>query len=404
VLGIDEFARFVPDDTDSMVVVKLAKGVTTEEAQPILEKTVKPFGTAKVQTVDDYKKQIGSLFDVILTMIIGLLALAIVIALLGIANTIALSVLERTRELGLLRAVGMSRRQLRSTIRWESVIIALFGAALGLVLGVLGAWGMVEALRDEGFEVFRLPLPTLIVVALVAGILGMVAAVVPAWRAGPPRGPRGHPLRVAGSAPAGRTEVRRIFPAGTAGQGVSVGDVAASQRKIAPHARVRGRWTERAERAGLGTTWWARTSRTGQGPVMRTRGVTSSAGTWGWSTPCAGARACTTTPRPRSTRSCGCGWPSTCPASAHPRPSADGSPPRPGRCASPPSAPPPAAATPPRRWAPWARSSSCGTLPPRSSASVRRPPVGRGLSGPAARRRRGRRSSVALHRRRRARC
>jgi putative ABC transport system permease protein len=184
VLGIDEFARFVPDNTDSMVVVKLAKGVTTEEAQPILEKTVKPFGTAKVQTVDDYKKQIGSLFDVILTMIIGLLALAIVIALLGIANTIALSVLERTRELGLLRAVGMSRRQLRSTIRWESVIIALFGAALGLVLGVLGAWGMVEALRDEGFEVFRLPLPALIVVALVAGILGMVAAVVPAWRAG----------------------------------------------------------------------------------------------------------------------------------------------------------------------------------------------------------------------------
>jgi putative ABC transport system permease protein len=93
-------------------------------------------------------------------------------------------VLERTRELGLLRAVGMSRRQLRATIRWESVIIALFGAALGLLLGVLGAWGMVEALRDEGFEVFRLPLTSLVAVAVVAGVLGMVAAVVPAWRAG----------------------------------------------------------------------------------------------------------------------------------------------------------------------------------------------------------------------------
>jgi putative ABC transport system permease protein len=184
VLGIDEFARFVPDNTDSMVVVKLAAGVTTAEAKPVLERTVKPFGTAKVQTVDDYKKTISGLFDVILTMILGLLGLAIVIALLGIANTIALSVLERTRELGLLRAVGMSRRQLRATIRWESVIIALFGAALGLLLGVLGAWGMVEALRDDGFEVFRLPLTSLVAVAVVAGVLGMVAAVVPAWRAG----------------------------------------------------------------------------------------------------------------------------------------------------------------------------------------------------------------------------
>ena len=184
VLGIDEFSRYVPDNTDSMVVVKLAAGVSTAKAKPILERTVKPFGTAKVQTVDDYKNQISGLFNVILTMILGLLALAIVIALLGIANTIALSVLERTRELGLLRAVGMSRRQLRATIRWESVIIALFGAALGLLLGVLGAWGMIEALRDDGFEVFRLPLPALVAVALVAGVLGMAAAVVPAWRAG----------------------------------------------------------------------------------------------------------------------------------------------------------------------------------------------------------------------------
>jgi putative ABC transport system permease protein len=64
------------------------------------------------------------------------------------------------------------------------LLIALFGAALGLLLGVLGAWGMVEALRDEGFEVFRLPLPSLVLVAVVAGVLGMVAALVPAWRAG----------------------------------------------------------------------------------------------------------------------------------------------------------------------------------------------------------------------------
>ena len=86
-----------------------------------------------------------------------LLALAIIIAFLGIANTIGLSVLERTRELGLLRAVGMRRRQVRSAIRWESAIISLFGTVLGLAVGLLGGWGIIRALRDEGFEVFAIP-------------------------------------------------------------------------------------------------------------------------------------------------------------------------------------------------------------------------------------------------------
>ena len=76
--------------------------------------------------------------------------LAIVIALLGIANTLALSIFERTRELGLLRAVGMTRRQLRSTVRWESVIIALLGTVLGLVIGLFFGWALVQALKDEG--------------------------------------------------------------------------------------------------------------------------------------------------------------------------------------------------------------------------------------------------------------
>jgi putative ABC transport system permease protein len=120
---------------------------------------------------------------VVLNLIMGLLVLAIVIALLGIANTVALSVLERTRELGLLRAVGMSRRQLRATIRWESVIIALFGTTLGLAVGVLGGWGAVRVFRDEGFEVFRLPFGVLTGVAVIAALLGMLAALVPAWRA-----------------------------------------------------------------------------------------------------------------------------------------------------------------------------------------------------------------------------
>lgn len=184
VVGIDELASLVPDSSDSMVLVKLADGVSVSQAQPIVEDAVKPYGTAEVHTLDDYKKVIGSSLDLILNMILGLLAFAFVIAALGIANTIALSVLERTRELGLLRAVGMSQRQVRSAIRWESVIIALFGTALGLLVGGLGGWGVVSALRDEGFDVFRVPVATLLVLALVAGILGLLAALVPAWRAG----------------------------------------------------------------------------------------------------------------------------------------------------------------------------------------------------------------------------
>ena len=92
-----------------------------------------------------------------LNLIYGLLALAVIIALIGIANTLALSVHERTRELGLLRAVGMTRRQLRTAIRWESVLISLLGTALGFGLGVGGAWGITQALADDGVTTFVVP-------------------------------------------------------------------------------------------------------------------------------------------------------------------------------------------------------------------------------------------------------
>ena len=115
---------------------------------------VAQYPTADVESVDGFKDTISAQFDPILYLIVVLLMLAVIIAFLGIANTIALSVLERTRELGLLRAVGMRRRQVRSTVRWESAIIALFGTVLGLGVGLLGGWGITRSLRDEGFEAF----------------------------------------------------------------------------------------------------------------------------------------------------------------------------------------------------------------------------------------------------------
>jgi putative ABC transport system permease protein len=111
------------------------------------------------------------------------LALAIFIALMGIANTLALSIYERRRELGLLRAVGMTRAQLRSTIRSESVIIALQGTVLGLAVGTFFGWALVRALSDRGIDQFTVPVATMTVIVAVAAVSGVLAAVMPSRRA-----------------------------------------------------------------------------------------------------------------------------------------------------------------------------------------------------------------------------
>ena len=112
-----------------------------------------------------------------------LLALAIVIALLGIGNTLALSIFERTRELGVMRAVGMTRRQLRTTIRLESVIIASQGTLLGLLVGVFFGWALVLAQKNQGITEFSVPYLTLIIVILLAALAGVAAAILPSRRA-----------------------------------------------------------------------------------------------------------------------------------------------------------------------------------------------------------------------------
>jgi len=107
-----------------------------------------------------------------------------VIALVGIANTLALSVYERTRELGLLRAVGMARAQVRSMVIGEAVLIAVFGTLLGLAIGLGFGWLLVRALAGEGLGVLAIPVPTLVVVVVLAAIAGVAAALLPAVRAG----------------------------------------------------------------------------------------------------------------------------------------------------------------------------------------------------------------------------
>ncbi len=183
-LGLPAYEANVADQFDSLVYVTVADGVATADARAAVEEVAADHPTAEVQDLTEFKEAQSALFRPLLGLIYVLLALAVLIALVGIANTLALSIFERTHELGLLRAVGMTRGQLRSTVRWESVIIALLGTVLGLALGISFGWAMVAALADDGFTELRVPFATIAVVTTLAALAGVVAAVLPARRAG----------------------------------------------------------------------------------------------------------------------------------------------------------------------------------------------------------------------------
>jgi putative ABC transport system permease protein len=136
-----------------------------------------------LQDQAQYKAQQAQQVNQLLNLVYGLLALAVLIALIGIANTLALSIYERTHELGLLRAVGATRGQLRAVVRYESLVISLFGAVEGLALGTLLGWAIVAALHSQGVTQLVFPVTQLITVALLAGAAGIVAALAPSRRA-----------------------------------------------------------------------------------------------------------------------------------------------------------------------------------------------------------------------------
>jgi putative ABC transport system permease protein len=142
----------------------------------------KQFPATEALTKEEFKDNQAAAINSLLNLVYGLLALSVLVALLGIVNTLALSVHERTRELGMLRAVGMTRRQVRRMVRSESVITALIGAILGIVLGTVFALVISRPLAEQGF-VFILPIGTLIVFFVLAAVAGVLAAIPPARRA-----------------------------------------------------------------------------------------------------------------------------------------------------------------------------------------------------------------------------
>ena len=182
-VSTEAFDRYTTEQFDSMVFVTARDGVAATDLVAAVEDAAAPYPTAEVQDIAGFKESQAAQFRTLLNLIYGLLFLAIFIALLGIANTLALSIHERTRELGLLRAVGMTKGQVRSTVRWESVLMALLGTALGLGVGLLLGWAMAQAMRSEGFTAFSVPFGQLAVICVLAAIAGVVAAIWPARRA-----------------------------------------------------------------------------------------------------------------------------------------------------------------------------------------------------------------------------
>jgi putative ABC transport system permease protein len=157
-------------------------GEPTDASQKSLEQALAGFPDAKVQTREAWINQQDEDFNQFLIMLYVLLMLSVIVSLFGMVNTLVLSVFERTRELGMLRAVGMTRRQVRRMIRHESVITALIGAALGLPLGIFLAALVTRALSQFDVQ-FSLPWGQLVVFVVVAIVAGVLAAIVPARRA-----------------------------------------------------------------------------------------------------------------------------------------------------------------------------------------------------------------------------
>lgn len=169
---------------DLFIAARAADGVSVDSAAAAIDAIATDYPQVKVENQQEFQDSQEAQLDSFLAIISGMLSLAILIAFLGIAITLALSVFERTREIGLLRAVGMSRRQVRSMVRWEAAIVSVFGALLGVLLGIVFGIGVVTALPDSIVNTIAIPWGTLLIYVVVSGFAGLLAAMWPAWRAG----------------------------------------------------------------------------------------------------------------------------------------------------------------------------------------------------------------------------
>ncbi len=183
VISRETFAGTTVSSFDFSVYVNLEDGADNAEVRAALQKAVDEYGQGKLLSRDEYIDEQAGQVNQLLGLIYGLLVLSVLIAIVGIIITLLLSVFERQRELGLLRAVGMTRKQVRTTVRWESVITSLLGAVTGIILGIGLGWVIVFALKDQGLTSFQIPVGTTIFIMVMSFLVGVIAAIYPAWRA-----------------------------------------------------------------------------------------------------------------------------------------------------------------------------------------------------------------------------
>lgn len=171
------------DQFDFSVYLAIAGGVADDDARAAIQSVAGDYANAAVLSRDQYLDDQSAQIDPIVNLMYALLALAIGIALFSIANSMALSIHERTREIGLLRAVGMTRTQIAATVRWESVLVAILGTGSGIVLGIFFGWAISVTVRGDGLTAFALPAVSIVAIAALAVIGALLATVRPAWRA-----------------------------------------------------------------------------------------------------------------------------------------------------------------------------------------------------------------------------
>lgn len=183
IVSREMFADANVNSFDFGVYITLQDGADSSEVRERLQQAVDDYGQGKLLSKKEYIDEQAGQINQLLGLIYGLLFLSVIIAIVGIIITLLLSVFERQREIGLLRAVGMTRSQVRTTVRWESVITSILGAVLGIVLGLALGWVVVFSLRDQGLTSFQIPVGTTIAILVMSFIVGVMAAVYPAWRA-----------------------------------------------------------------------------------------------------------------------------------------------------------------------------------------------------------------------------
>lgn len=182
-ISLDSYEQNFVEQLDAVVFADKAPGTDTATARAAIDGVLREFPSIEVRNQVEFKEEQARAIDQVLGFVIILLLLSILIALFGIVNTLGLSIYERIRELGLLRAVGMSRRQVKRMVRAEAVIIAVIGALLGLVVGLLLAWALQQAMESLGVKELAIPVARLVVYLILAALVGVLAAIWPARRA-----------------------------------------------------------------------------------------------------------------------------------------------------------------------------------------------------------------------------